>query len=899
MTYDRHPIPFAEINAVALGCMATLVRRWFPNGRLEGHDWVVGNLKGEHGRSLHIVVSDHHPRHGIWKDFSTGEGGGDPISLIAAMEGISQTEAARRLGVMLGVIDDHEQRIPDDRFRPLAVEEITAPTTAEPGVKPPDSEAARLSKARGLASECVPIAGTPAAAYLTGRFINPDEVPAEEVGWHQPSTSILYVARDAAGDVTAIQRVFLNPDGTAELDTNGKKIKRTNGMLKGSAFTLPGDGTEILVCDGPEDALSLRQATRLSVRCAFGMSWGETPLPEGVSVVLVADNDSPDGAASKAVMRAASRLAERGYRVKLTHPPAGVKDANDLLREQGAEAVRAMVAAAVPLSDATAEPGDDFVPFDHKAEIGRLAKLRSSEYKRERSAAAKSLGIRPAALDEIVKSIRSRRSATDADDLFPDVKPWPSPVDAAELFDDIRHTVRRFVALSPEASAATALWSPFTWLIDKVKVAPILVITAPEKRCGKSELLKLVGRLSYRSLPCSNISSAAIYRVIEAWEPTLLIDEANTFLKQQSEFESIINSGHTRELAYVIRVVGDDYEPILLKTWGAKVTAGIGPYLPETTVDRAIVLELRRKLPHEKVERLRHAEPEVFDELRRKLARFAEDAGDIIMGMRPALPAELNDRAQDNWEPLLAIADYAGGHWPETARATALQLSGVSGEALSLSGELLADIRDILEQRKVDQIPTADLLADLVADEERPWATYSRGRSLTPRNLAKLLHQYGIASKNLWIGNRVVRKGFIRDEFEDAFARYLPVEPPESAAVPPGADKNQESLQVPGLVGRILLPPLPPPPPPPLPSLPLPPQPLPPPSPPPPPPQMPPTKPPTPQMPPQHLRPLADSGCPPAMAACAQPPAITKAAETQASSGIAGELGDIGDDIEL
>jgi putative DNA primase/helicase len=192
-------------------------------------------------------------------------------------------------------------------------------------------------------------------------------------------------------------------------------------------------------------------------------------------------------------------------------------------------------------------------------------------------------------------------------------------------------------------------------------------------------------------------------------------------------------------------------------------------------MDRAVVLELRRKLPDEKAERLRHADQGFFKTINRKLARFVEDAGAAIAEARPALPDALNDRAQDNWEPLLAIADHAGGEWPQRAREAALKLSGAAQDAVSLSAELLADIREIFDgsRKLASRISTADLLRELNNDDLKPWATYNRGKPMTPRQLAKRLADYGIKSEVIRIGVTTPR-GFLREWFEDAFTRYLP-----------------------------------------------------------------------------------------------------------------------------
>ena len=621
-------------------------------------------------------------------------------------------------------------------------------------------------------------------------------------------------------------RIYVAPNGLGKADlgktSNGRarNPKKSAKVLDGQnisgccvVFGNLDEAEHIIVAEGIETAAAVAKAYELEICSntvavvaaisAIGVE-AVKPWPATRRITVAADRDEyakgkrpPSQRGEKAAAILAARLAgELPVSVALPGEPGESIDWLDVFRRDGVEAVRSGIDAA-PLEDVTA--------IDHNAEIVPLAKLASQDYERERDAVAERLGIRPLTLDALVKLERSRKTVAGAVGWFPVVEPWPSPVDPAELLDDIKRTVRRFIVCDEEVSAVVALWVAFTWLIDRAQVAPLLVITAPEKRCGKSQLLALVERLSYRPLIASNITAAAIFRVIDACEPTLLIDEADTFMRQNGEMRGILNSGHTRDSAFVFRVEGDDHEPKRFSTWGAKAIAGIGPS-HETIMDRAIVVELRRKRADETVDRLRHAEREHFHELSRMLARFAEDFGEAIGSMRPDLPDELNDRAQDNWEMPLAIADYAGGHWPETARATALKLSGVSNEALSVSAELLADIRDIFEWRAGDKIPTADLLAMLNADEEKPWATYSRGRPLTARNLAKLLGEYGIRPHNVWMGPCASPKGYSRDQFQDTFARYLPEKAPDSAADPTRNVENQENLQALGSAGGISMP---------------------------------------------------------------------------------------------
>ena len=407
--------------------------------------------------------------------------------------------------------------------------------------------------------------------------------------------------------------------------------------------------------------------------------------------------------------------------------------------------------------------------------VARLAGLAPLEYDRVRKEEAEALGVRVSELDKARDHhLRKGQETAGKDGLFPTVAAWPSPVNGAALLDDLQATVLRFIVCEPETAAAVALWIPFTWLVDFVQVAPLAIITAPEKRCGKTQLLDVMGRLSRRPLLASNISPAAVFRVIEAHSPTLLIDEADAFMKENEELRGILNSGHTRTSAYVVRTVGDEHEPKRFSTWGAKALSGIG-HLSGTLMDRAIVLTLRRKLPNETVHRLRHADPADFEALASRLARFAEDAAPFIASARPELPEALHDRAQDNWEPLLAIADHAGGQWPQRARAAALRLSGLEQDAPSLSAELLADIREAFENHNLDRITTADLLKSLVEDELKPWATYAKGRPMTPRQLARRLDEYGIQPRTIREGFSTA-KGFQRSWFDDVFRRYLPQE---------------------------------------------------------------------------------------------------------------------------
>jgi hypothetical protein len=317
-----------------------------------------------------------------------------------------------------------------------------------------------------------------------------------------------------------------------------------------------------------------------------------------------------------------------------------------------------------------------------------------------------------------------------------------------------------------------------TWVVDVLKVAPLAIINAPERACGKSQLLDITGFLSNKALPSSNITTAGLFRITEMYGPTLLIDEVDTFMRDNNDLKGLINAGHTRNSAFVIRIVGENNEPKRFNVFGPKALAGISldKHLPDSTMSRAIVFNMRRKLPSESVQRLRHAEEGLFDKLKAKLARFAVDYSEAVRVSRPLLPSELSDRAQDNWESLLAIAGCAGSDYLQRATEAALKLSITNDSSVSIGTELLQSIRFIFENEAILKISSAALVDELMSREDQPWATYNKGWPMSPRQIAQLLKQYGIKPKTIRIREGCTPKGYSSDQFDDAFARYLSVD---------------------------------------------------------------------------------------------------------------------------
>lgn len=441
-------------------------------------------------------------------------------------------------------------------------------------------------------------------------------------------------------------------------------------------------------------------------------------------------------------------------------------------------------------------------------EITRLAKLTALEYEQQRKAAAEKLDIRASILDRLVRDERARLGL-DAEDgkqgrsiAFPDPEPWQDEVDGAALLDDLATSIRRHVVVSDAERDATTLWVLHAYLIDCFLVSPRLGITSPVKRCGKTTLLDVLSRLVPRALPTANVTAAALFRVVEGYRPTLLVDEAETFLHDNDELRGVLNSGH-RKGGTVLRTVGDDHEPRAFNTFCPTVIALIG-HLPDTLHDRAVSIELKRALRSEKVEPYRPDRADHLDALARKATRWAKDHAEHIAAADPRMPDGVVNREADNWRPLLAIAAEAGGQWPERARkaAEAAHIAAGGDEASRLE-LLLGDIRGAFAEKGTTvrdlygaeriELASADLVKVLVGLEGRPWAEMGKPpKPITQNRVARMLKPLGIAPQKVGPeGARV--SGYVRSHFDEAFARYLPSEGVSQPDIRTGADEIRTS----------------------------------------------------------------------------------------------------------
>jgi len=413
------------------------------------------------------------------------------------------------------------------------------------------------------------------------------------------------------------------------------------------------------------------------------------------------------------------------------------------------------------------------LPDDARAEVTRLFDAAASKVLEGRHLTATT----PSPADE-PKDVQGQAIA------FPPPEPWATPVDGAMLLDEMAALFGRYLILPPGGAETAALWVLFTYVHGQawVRNSPILLITAPTKRCGKTRLIEILSVIVNKPLPTSNISSAALFRIVEKWSPTMLVDELDTFIHDNEELRGILNSGHTRRTASVIRVSGDALESRMFGTWAPKALAMIkNP--PDTIRDRSVPIAMRRKAPGEQVARLRTDRLEAeCAAIPRRAARWASDAAADLAEVdpRPA-PGLVDDRQTDNWRPLLALADVVGGDWPERARHAAGATSGQHADDDSPGTLLLTDLSAYFATTGTDRITSADALLHLHGLDGRPWQEYGRhGKPITTSGLARLLKPYGIEPGSIRVDDKTP-KGYYREEMADAFARYLPPTPGAAA----------------------------------------------------------------------------------------------------------------------
>jgi hypothetical protein len=371
---------------------------------------------------------------------------------------------------------------------------------------------------------------------------------------------------------------------------------------------------------------------------------------------------------------------------------------------------------------------------------------------------------------------------------------------AAELTTLVAH-LRRFVWFSkPEQAVAVALWIAHAHALDAVEQSPVLAITSPVKQSGKSRLLEVISTLVPEPWTVERPSEAVLYRKIARDRPTLLMDEADTiFEDRKGQYEgirAIFNAGNRRGTV-VSRVMpkGQTFELQDFPIFCAKAIAGIGRF-PETIIDRSIVVAMTRRTPGERVERLRSRTAialghPIRDRLMTLLTLLTDTRGNVGLTLDDdPLTDSLSDRGLDNWESLIALADVAGGEWPELARSAAVTLDGDRQSADDNAGvTLLTDLRGIFDAAGNAWISTTSLLDTLHGIESSPWSEWRNGKPLTARGLARILEPFGVRPDRTQDA-----RGYARAQFTDAWMRFVS-RPPDDPSEPSGPSERPATLR--------------------------------------------------------------------------------------------------------
>jgi hypothetical protein len=369
----------------------------------------------------------------------------------------------------------------------------------------------------------------------------------------------------------------------------------------------------------------------------------------------------------------------------------------------------------------------------------------------------------------------------------PKVLDWGS-AEGSQTLGALRSQIARFVILpSTHALDAVTLWVAATHLQAAWQHAPRLAVVGPAKRCGKSRLLDVLTETVHEPMLTVNTTPAAVFRSIGDQPPTLLVDEADTIFgsvkvaEKNEELRGLLNAGHQRN-RYVTRVVGNDHTPHRFATFAMAALAGIGD-LPDTIMDRSVVIRMRRRAEGERVHPFRSKrDTPALHGLRERIISWAGPLVDTAADLEPVLPVE--DRAADTWEPLVIVADLAGGPWPGLAREACARMVAAETQAEEDNpggARVLADIRRIFfARREPDSLTTTDLLAELRSDPEAPWGEWGRA-GLSARDLGSLLREFGIVSGNVRIADGTQRKGYTRSKFLDPWRRYCPTVHPTAA----------------------------------------------------------------------------------------------------------------------
>lgn len=510
----------------------------------------------------------------------------------------------------------------------------------------------------------------------------------------------------------------------------------------------------------------------------------------GKDVILVPDNDLPgfDYAVAVTALVIVAGAAT-----------VSVKDVRQLGWAAGDDLADHEV--GVGFLDDAVDYTEVFKPSQLEPAVVRAASLLElGEFDRQRSRLSEILGVGASTFKKLVKQAKRTSEAATmnmrdwADQLVePNPEPWEGEVDTAQLFSEIKQLAKRHVVMTDEQATTVALWVMYTYVFEILPQSPILLLTSASPRCGKTTLLDLIGGLVSRCMSTANISAAAIFRSIDIAKPTLLIDEADTFLAANHDVSGILNSGHTKRSAFTTRVekAGDQLMPKRFSTFCPKCVAMIDLPKSPALLDRCILIRLERAVSTERPEPLPYETHEAFCDLRRRLVKWAEPLLEEGLELDlDLIPRGKNARAHGNWSVLATIAQTAGDEVVRQVGIAAAALLDTDSFAEDLTKDLLTALATVFsDQLKAERFAEAianpvDRLKgnqDLVASSQlvkklndlkhMSWADFNAGKGITERGLAKILKPFGISPMQARVNAQQTR-GYRVGQFVSVWDRY-------------------------------------------------------------------------------------------------------------------------------
>lgn len=649
-----------------------------------------------------------------------------------------------------------------------------------------------------LADALPDIAGTLAETYLHSRGIALPVWP--------PGLQFLETARAGEAGLVAhltshdrtvgVEVTYLDPTGKRSLC---QPVRRRFMLerVQDAVFELPGT-QGVIITEGIVDALSLRMAGVTSTILGIpGIGTLQHLNLQAREVVVFRDGDAPGSAADKGLIKGVDHLLLQDIAVRVTTTPKGA-DANALLTTVGHEVLLRLLEEAEPAG------------LSIDGEVVRLSLLGVVDYDQQRTEVSKKLGVRVGTLDQLVKRARPKEAKENTD--LPEDEPWDGEVILREVLDEALVQLRRYIVAPDHTLATAVLWCAHTHLVHNEAVSlqrsPRLAIQSRTSGCGKTTAIEIIACLSCRGKTSSSLTASTLLRTMgsERGKRTYCIDEADrAFSDRNSDLIAILDCGDRRASAVVDRSVPTEdggWEPREFNVWGAVAFSGIDE-LPSTLQDRSIRLFLEKATSDEIPEHLRDGASVELVTLRRQLTAWGAGLLELSDPVMPDYLMRQAGRVGDRWRPLLAVAESAGGQWPELS-LQAVQAEIAAETRRTLLERLLASIQAAFDAAAADQgaaenqdrLTTPTLVSALVNDRDEEWDTIRQGRPLDAYflrdRLRGLLHPSGAA--NWWTGpaeRRVHHSGYSRTQFEEAWRRYLPRQAAPDAPSAPDATTDQ------------------------------------------------------------------------------------------------------------